>query len=186
MPVVLVPKLTPPAGTRSGAGYPGKGGALLIFLVASLLAGAAVAQTPNDVAPPLSFCFGSSTTCVMPDSGLQAVNYDLLNKKWSGGITGVGVGYALLFATDKAYASGVSVHATFNFSQEAPSFFAPTFAFVAAHYFEAGYTPVFYDGRIGQQITLMFGINAESIMSRYTGKNMDQRLAAARLASAGK
>ena len=37
-PVALVPgPVTPPSGTRSGAGYPGKGGALLIFLVASLL-----------------------------------------------------------------------------------------------------------------------------------------------------
>ena len=37
-PLVSVPgSVTPPAGTRPGAGYPGKGGALLIFLGAALL-----------------------------------------------------------------------------------------------------------------------------------------------------
>jgi len=37
-PLVSVPgPATPPAGTRPGAGYPGKGGALLIFLVSAML-----------------------------------------------------------------------------------------------------------------------------------------------------
>lgn len=173
---------------------PGPAGKVTVFAVLALgsllLAGQARAQSlvPSDVAPPLSFCFGASTTCVVPDSGLQAVNYDLVNKKWSGGITGAGVGYALLFAADTAYASGVSIHVTFNFSQEAPSYLAPTFAFVLAHILELGYTPVFFDGRIGQQITLMIGANAEAIMTAYTGKRLGERLAAKRAeqaASAG-
>ena len=153
---------------------------VLVFATAMLLGGAAQAQTltPSDVAPPLSFCFGASTTCVVPDSGLQAVNYDLVNKKWSGGITGAGIGYALLFAADTAYASGASVHVTFDFSQSVPSYLAPTFAIVLAHIFELGYTPVFFDGHIGQQITLMIGANAEAIMTAYTGKRLGERLAA--------
>ena len=163
------------------SGSVGKVGAVLVLVLGSLLLSApAQAQTltPSDVAPPLSFCFGASTTCVVPDSGLQAVNYDLVNKKWSGGITGAGIGYALLFAADTAYASGASVHVTFDFSQSVPSYLAPTFAIVLAHIFELGYTPVFFDGHIGQQITLMIGANAEAIMTAYTGKRLGERLAA--------
>src|SRR5271157_4461539 len=106
----------------------------IVFIFAVLLfAAPAFAQTPpstvvvpSTVAPPLSFCFGASTTCVVPDFGLQAVNYDVTNKKWNGGITSIAVGYALLLASDKPYASGVALHTSFNFNQAAPSFFAPT------------------------------------------------------------
>ena len=175
---------------RGGSGYGDKIGALLVLAGSLLLGSTAWAQAPlvaNDVAPPLSFCFGASTTCVVEDFGLQAVNYDLTAKKWSGGIQAAGFGYALLFASDQPYASGFSVHATFNFSQAAPSFLAPTFAVVVAHWFEFGYTPVFYDGSIGQQLTLMIGLNAEELTSLVTGKRLGARLAAAKLAaSAGK
>ena len=75
------------------------------------------------------------------------------------------------------------MHATFNFSQAAPSFLAPTFAAVIAHWFEAGYTPVFFDGRIGQQLTLMIGLNAEELTNLVTGKRLSARLAAARIAA---
>lgn len=170
-------------------GKPGPGAPVVavLMLAGSMLWGSAArAQTPSDVAPPLSFCFGASTTCVVPDSGLQAVTYDLTAKKWNGGVQSAGIGYALLYKSDTPYASGVSVHATFNFSQSAPSFLAPTFAVVIAHYFEAGYTPVFYDGRIGQQITLMVGLNAETLVTLLTGKRMGVRLAAARAAASGK
>ena len=186
--VALPGPSTPPAGTpRRGPYGPGPGTVAVLVLAASLLWGAAArAQTPSDVAPPLSFCFGATTTCVVPDSGLQAVNYDLIHKQWSGGITGAGIGYALLYKSETPYASGVSVHVTFNFNQAAPSFLAPTFAVVVAHYFEAGYTPVFYDGRIGQQITLMVGLNAETLTALLTGKRLDARLAEARAAASGK
>ena len=183
---VLPGNPTPPAGTprRGGGSTPGLPVALLILAGSLLWGSTARAQTPSDVAPPLSFCFGASTTCVVPDSGLQAVTYDLTAKKWNGGIQAAGIGWALLYKSETPYASGVSVHATFNFSQSGPSFLAPTFAVVVAHWFEAGYTPVFYDGRIGQQITLMVGLNAETLTKLLTGKNMGQRLSAARLASA--
>ena len=190
--VALPGRPTPPDGTpRRGPYGSGPGLGALLALAGSLLLGStAWAQAPlvaNDVAPPLSFCFGASTTCVVEDFGLQAVNYDLTAKKWSGGIQAAGFGYALLFASDQPYASGFSVHATFNFSQAAPSFLAPTFAVVVAHWFEFGYTPVFYDGSIGQQLTLMIGLNAEELTSLVTGKRLGARLAAAKLAaSAGK
>jgi hypothetical protein len=133
--------------------------------------------TPNDVMPPLSYCFGGSTTCLVEDLGLTAVNYDAVNKKWSG-TSSAGFGYALLWASDTPYASGFSVHATFNFTQSGPSFLAPTFAAVAFHFFEAGYTPVFYDGSIGHQITLMVALNAEEVTTWITGKRIGERVAA--------
>jgi hypothetical protein len=158
-------------------------------LIALFVAGGALlapararAQTvvPTDVAPPLSFCIGTSTTCVVEDLGLTAVNYDAVNKKWSG-TSGAGFGYVLLFKADTPYASGFSVHATFNFSQSGPSFLAPTFAAVVFHWLEAGYTPVFYDGSIGHQITLMVALNAEEVTSLVTGKRIGARMAARRL-----
>ena len=181
-----VVKIDPQSTRRGGGSTPGLPLALLVLAGALLWGSAARAQTPSDVAPPLSFCFGATTTCVVPDSGLQAVNYDLIHKQWSGGITGAGIGYALLYKSETPYASGVSVHVTFNFNQAAPSFLAPTFAVVVAHYLEAGYTPVFYDGRIGQQITLMVGLNAETLTALLTGKRLDARLAEARAAASGK
>ena len=142
--------------------------------------------TPSDAAPPLSFCIGDTFTCVVPDLGVQTINYDLKAKKWAGGITGAGVGYALLFASDKPYASGFAIHASFDFSQTVPSFFAPTFSAVGFHWFEIGYTPVFMSGQIGQQLTLGVNINAESIAKLFTGKNIAQRLTAKRIEAAAK
>jgi hypothetical protein len=153
----------------------------LLQIAACFIAVPAFAQTPvtfSDVAPPLSFCIGQTTTCVMPDFGLQSVNYDLKAKAWSGGITNIAAGYALLFASDQPYASGFAVHASFNFDQKAPSFFAPTFALVGFHWFEVGYTPVFMDGQIGQRLTLGVNLNAEAITTLFTGKNLDARRAA--------
>jgi hypothetical protein len=156
----------------------------LSILAAMLVPLAARAQapapTPSDVAPPLSFCIGTSFTCVVPDVGLKTVNYDLQAKQWSGGITGVAAGYALLFASDKPYASGVAIHASFDFSQSTPSYFAPTFSGVVFHWFEAGYTPVFLSGKIVHQLTLGVNLNAESIASLFTGQNISQRLATAK------
>ena len=142
--------------------------------------------TPSDVAPPLSFCLGDTFTCVVPDLGLQTINYDLKAKQWAGGVTAAGIGYALLFASDKPYASGFAIHASFDFSQAMPSYFAPTFSGVAFHWFEAGYTPVFMSGKIGQQLTLGVNISAESILSLFTGKNISQRLTAKRIEAAAK
>ena len=159
--------------------------AIIVLALGSLLfAGSAQAQTPaptpSDVAPPLSFCIGTGFTCVVPDVGLKNINYDLKAKQWAGGITGVAAGYALLFASDKPYASGVAIHASFDFSQTVPSYFAPTFSLVAFHWFEAGYTPVFMNGQIGQQLTLGVNLNAEAIASLFTGQNISQRLTTAK------
>jgi hypothetical protein len=162
---------------------PGPTAAALLVLAGGLLfAGRAHAQTPSptpsDVAPPLSFCIGTSYTCVMPDLVLNTVSYDLQAKQWAGGIQSAAVGYALLFASDKPYASGLAVHARFDFSQATASYFAPTFSLVGLSHFEAGYTPVFMSGKIGHQITIGINSNAESVMSLFTGKNIAQRYAA--------
>ena len=174
-----------PPTTDSSTGAKVSGAAAGILLM--LLCSSALAQTPtpNDVAPPLSFCFGATTTCVVEDFNLQMINYDLIAKQWSGGITAAGIGYALLYRSDTPYASGAAVHVAFNFDQGSPSYFAPTFSAVFCHWFEAGYTPVFYDGHIGQKITLMVGLNAEQVMTMLTGKRLGQRLAA-KIASAEK
>jgi hypothetical protein len=153
---------------------------LFFILTALFIAVPAFAQTPtpityNDAAPPLSFCLGQSTTCVMPDFGLQTVNYDLKAKAWSGGVQTLAVGYALLFASNQPYASGVALHASFNFDQKTPSYFAPTFAFVGFHWFEIGYTPVFLDGQIGQKLTLGVNLTAEAITALLTGQSLDAR-----------
>jgi hypothetical protein len=131
--------------------------------------------TPSTASPPLSFCISETTICVVPDVGLQTVSYDLKAKKWQGGVTAMAAGWALLFASNAPYASGVAVHASFNFGQAAPSFFAPTFSFVICRWFEAGYTPVFMDGQIGQQLTFGVNVNAEALTALLTGQNLEAR-----------
>lgn len=72
---VMPGKPTPPAGTRSGAGYPGKGGALLVFLVSSLLATAALAQTAPLDCGPLGVAVNSLNICIVPSTaGGQVFN----------------------------------------------------------------------------------------------------------------
>ena len=118
---------------------------------------------------------------MVPDLGLQTINYDLVAKKWAGGITAAGVGYAILFASDKPYASGFAIHASFDFSQTVPSYFAPTFSAVGFHWFEVGFTPVFMNGSVGKQLTLGVNVNAEAVTSLFTGMNLARRLAVRRV-----
>ena len=148
---------------------------LALWVFAHPKAVTATETTFDSVSPPLSVCFGQTATCIVPDFGLQTVNYDLKTKAWSGGITQLAAGWALLFANDKPYASGLAIHASFNFDQKTPSFFAPTFALVSFHWFEIGYTPVFMDGQIGQRLTLGANLNAESITALLTGQNLEAR-----------
>lgn len=135
----------------------------------------------DDVAPPLSFCFGKTSICVMPDLNLSTVNYDLDAKKWDAGVTSVGVGYMLLFASDRPYASGIALHGAGQWSQTGPSYFALVPTVVLAKYFEVGVRLSFMDGSIGKYLTLGLGANADVIMSWLTGKNIRERLAAKRL-----
>lgn len=159
---------------------------LLTFIVAfvscyaTLFATHAQAQTPNDVAPPISFCIGQTATCVMPDLNLQAVNYDLTAKKWSGGVTVIGVGYELLFYSDQPWASGIALHGAGQFTQTGPSYFALTPTLVVAKYFEIGGTFALMDGSIGKSITLGLGVPWDLL----TGRTMAARMAAARAPSA--
>jgi hypothetical protein len=166
---------------------------LIGCLIALGLASPAFAQSPTTTlapsaaSPRLAFCFGQSTICVVPDFGLQTISYNLKAKAWSTGITTLGAGYALLFASDKPYASGVAIHASFNVGQtgssdprmsSSPSYFAPTFALVGFHWFEVGYTPVFMDGQIGQRLTLGANLNAEALVTLITGERLLIRRAA--------
>ncbi|HVP24125.1 MAG TPA: hypothetical protein VMS77_09475 [Conexivisphaerales archaeon] len=135
---------------------------------------------PNMVAPPISFCIGQTTHCVMPDFNVNTVNYDLGAKKWDAGITTIGVGYALLFYSTEAWASGLAVHAAGQWSQSKPSYFAIIPTLVIAKYFEVGAKFSFMDGSIGKAITLGLGASLDVL----TGQTMRARLSSARAARA--
>jgi hypothetical protein len=141
-----------------------------------------VAISPNLLAPPISFCFVQSTTCVMPDFALSVVNYDLGAKKWTGEVQTVGVGYMLLFASDQPYASGIAIHGAGQFQQSGPKYFALLPTLVLARYFEVGATFQFADGAINKFITLGLGFGFDLV----SGGTMGSRLQAARLKSATK
>ena len=78
MPIVPVSRLTPPAGTRPGTGYGTKVG-VLVFLVSSLLSGAAMAQAPAPrlIDPQLGFCVQSWNTCFQPAAALSVLQCNL-------------------------------------------------------------------------------------------------------------
>lgn len=103
---------------------------LVLLVSASLFATPAMAAdaepTSSDVAPPLSFCLPGTFHCVVPDFNLNAVNYDLGAQKWKAGVTQVGVGYALLFYSDKPWSSGIALHGAGQWSQGQSSYFALT------------------------------------------------------------
>lgn len=142
---------------------------------------AAQAQTPNAVAPTMSFCLGESTHCVMPDFNVSAINYDLRKKKWDGGVTSVGAGYMLLFYSDQPWASGIAVHVGGKFSQSEPNYFALTPTLVACRYFEAGVTIKLVDGGVDTLVTLGVGLAWDFL----TGRTMPTRLKASRTQSQG-
>ena len=129
---------------------------------------------PNLLAPPISFCFGQSTTCVMPDFTLSVVSYDLDAKKWTGEIQTIAVGYMLLFAADQPYASGIAIHGGGQFQQSGPKYFTLIPTLVIARYLEVGAAFQFADGSIGKFITLGLGAGFDLI----TGATMGERLKA--------
>lgn len=137
--------------------------------------------TPDRVAPPLSFCIGETSACVMPDFNLTTINYDLAAKKWQAGTTSLGIGYMLLLASDKPYASGVAVHVAGQWSQSQPSYLALAPTLVLLKYFELGATWNLMDGGDKWYITFGLGANADTLMALLTGKNLNDRLRAARL-----
>lgn len=132
--------------------------------------------TPDSVAPPLSFCFGKTATCVLPDVGLQVVNYDLDAKKWSGGVKKLDLGYALLFAADESYGSGVALHFSFSLGQAVPNYFAPTLTLVLARYFQFGATFELGDGYLKKALTVGSSVPTDLL----SGSTLYSRLLAAR------
>jgi hypothetical protein len=137
--------------------------------------------TPDTVAPPLSFCIGKTTTCVMPDFNLSTVNYDLKAKKWEVGTTTFGIGYMLLLASDRPYASGVAVHIAGQWSQSTPSYLALAPTLVLAKYFEVGATVRLMDGGVDTVLSFGLGANSDTLVALLTDKNLGDRLRTARL-----
>jgi hypothetical protein len=137
--------------------------------------------TPDKVAPPLSFCIGDTATCGMPDFNLSTVNYNLKTKKWETGTTTFGAGYMLLLASDQPYASGVALHVTGQWSQSTPSYLALAPTLVLAKYFEAGVTVRLMDGGVDTVLSFGVGVNADTLLTLLTGKNLNDRLRNARL-----
>lgn len=135
---------------------------------------------PDSFAPPLSFCIGKSATCVLTDLGLPVVNYDLDAKKWGGGVRRLTAGYALLFAADEVYASGIAGHLSFSLDQAVPDYVAPTFMFVLARYFEFGATFELGDGYFKKYLTAGTSVPFELM----AGSTFSSRLLAARRSSA--
>ncbi len=172
------------AAEATGSSGVGKLGMVLALGSLTLLpAGALAAEpTPSDVAPPISFCFGSSFNCVIPDFNLNNVNYDLGAKKWKTGVSTIAVGYMFLYASDKPWASGVALHGAGQWSQGSPSYFALVPTLVFAKYFEVGMSFIFLDGSIEKDVTLGLSANAENLVSLITGKTIPVRLQAAKLA----
>jgi hypothetical protein len=170
----------------------GTGGtSLVVLFLAGLLTWPATVSateksqpTPSDVAPPISFCIGQTFNCVLPDFNLNTVSYDLDLKQWKAGVNTVAVGYMFLYASDRPWASGVALHGAGQWSQGAPSYFAVVPTLVVAKYFEVGMSFVFLNGRVEKDVTLGLSANAEVLMSLVTGKTMQGRLQAARLAYA--
>lgn len=133
---------------------------------------------PAVLTPPISFCIGRTSHCVMPDLNLNTVNYDLTTKKWDAGVTTVGVGYALIFYSDQPWGSGIAVHGAGQWNQKSsPSYFALIPTVVLARYFEIGFGLKFMDGSIGKSLTLGLGAGLDLL----TGKTMATRFEEAKI-----
>ncbi len=160
----------------------------IVVLASTLLLSSPVRAevTPSTVAPPISFCIGTSYNCVLPDFNLNTVSYDLDAKKWKAGVTSLAVGYMFLFASDQPWASGFALHGAGQWSQGQPSYFAIVPTVVIAKYFEVGMSFAFMDGAIEKNVTLGLSANAELLMQLVTGKTHSARvLEARRLEAAG-
>ena len=133
-PVALVPNretisgpdTLPPAGTRSGAGYPGKGGALLIFLVASLLSTTALAQALGHCL--LTNADGTCKLVVQPDVIKPVLDLNLKTGKVSGGIdvAALGACWGATYQPAAWYASGFDLCFNLVGSQTSPTVLYPS------------------------------------------------------------
>ena len=108
-------------------------------------------------APQLGGCFGQTDVCVAPDVSFNAVRYNLVTKKLSGGALPVGLGYTLLFGYSKWWASGLAVHAAANFTQAGPSFVEPSLSLTLLRYLHVGCAWNIADG--ATQVSLIGGVS---------------------------
>ena len=141
----------------------------------------AAEPTPSEAAPPISFCFGTSFNCVVPDFNVNTVAYDLGAKQWKAGITNIAVGYMFLYASDQPWSSGFAIHGAGQWSQGQPSYFAIVPTLVIAKYFEVGVSFIFLNGSIEKDLVLGLSANAEIITSLFTGKTIKERYEAKKL-----
>jgi hypothetical protein len=115
---------------------------------------------------------------VLPDLGTSAVSYDLRAKRWDAGASSLGVGYALLFWSDRPWAPGVALHASGRWGQAGSHLdLAPTI--VVLRYLHAGATYRLSDGGGGWYLTLGAGASLDLL----SGRTMRERLADARVAA---
>jgi hypothetical protein len=153
-----------------------------IIVLAAALGAASTARADivlDNIAPSVTKCWGN--TCVMPDAAVNATLFDISAKKWTVGTTSLGAGIALLFASDQAMASGLTVHLTGVLSQEEgkPSFYMPTIGVIVARYFEVGYSRAF-NGDGTSKGYLSFAGNVP--WDVFTKATLPQRAMAARMA----
>ena len=136
-------------------------GTALIFFV---LTGIARAQTPVPIAPvspQLGGCFGTADLCIAPDLSFNAIRYDLVAKKLSGGALPVGIGYALLFGYSQWWASGVAVHALVDLTQAGTSYIEPSAALTIFRYLRLGAAWRITDGAVSTSLIAGFSAPVE-------------------------
>ena len=152
------------------------GGTLFVLLVLSTLLMSqpvtAAEPTPSSVSPTLSFCFGKTFHCVIPDCNVAAVSYDVSAKKWVGEAESLGAGWALLFYSDQPWSSGIALHGSAQFKEGGPKYLNLVPTLVIARYFEAGVKIQLADGSIGRWLTFGLGgqidvLSGRSMADRY-------------------
>jgi hypothetical protein len=175
------PDTLPPAGTRSGAGYPGKGGALLIFLVASLLSTTALAQAPS---PQFGGCFAQGAVCLGPSASITLGELNLATSKFSGGII-PGVGYGVTYAQGEWYATGAAFYFSFKAGQDGPNQAIPSLVLSFANYVRVGTGCAITEtsGPVQTQWLLLFGLGSDF---GGTPKYQQAQLKAMRASAGGK
>jgi hypothetical protein len=110
--------------------------AFLAVLASLVLLTARMAYAQS--APQFGGCFGQSDVCVAPDISFNAIRYNLVTKKLSGGALPVGLGYTILWGYSKWWASGLAAHAVANFTQAGPSFVEPSLSLTLFRYLRLG------------------------------------------------
>jgi hypothetical protein len=138
---------------------------------------AAAGVVPDDVSPPLSFCIGETTHCVLPDLGLRAASYDLSARRWEdAGVSDLGAGYALILWSDQPWAPGVAVHASGRWGRSGSHLdLVPTL--VLLRYVHVGATARIGDGGVRFYLTLGAGATLDLL----SGRTMRERIVDARV-----